>query len=188
MKQLVVVISLIPLIFLNSCHTKTPAELNSINFRDSPENVYDSIVKLNSLLNRLPYSANVVLRNYKFATENNHMMSNYFTDSVLYINNNKIDFQTIDTVQVLEAYSFQERRIMISLIKYLKENFVLNAGYGSFFGPFWYYGYREDLSQQYRPDIRCLVALKELEDTSYFKLASFSRIIDRKGKLILVGE
>lgn len=187
MKTLPLFLLIASLLTCYACSHKTPPELNNIVLKDPPEDVYDSMMKLNNLLSRLPNEKNM-LRNFGFADKGKGQNNDFNKDTVLFINDHEINTVSIDTVSVLSVYTAEERRTMVSLMQYLKSNYLHFGSYEMGFGPFWYYGYREDLSDFYVPDMRSLVALKEVSDTDHFETVSVFRIIDRKRKLILVGE
>jgi len=142
-----------------SCNNKNSKELNTIVFKDPIINVQDSIFKLNNLLKRLPTTLNGDFRNYEFANSSNTIQRDIQGDSILYINDNKINKQTIDTVRVLANYNLEEKNNIITLTTYLKDNYLWGAGFGSTGIGMWSYDYRGGCEHSFK-DCRSIFALQ----------------------------
>ncbi|MEP6683770.1 MAG: hypothetical protein ABJA35_10940 [Parafilimonas sp.] len=171
------------LILITSCGRKNSIELNTIVLKDPVVNVQDSILKLNSLLQRLPPTSNGDFKNYTYANSSNLIQPNIGKDSFLFINNSRVDKNTIDTVSVLSNYTSSEKRNIVALTAYLKDNYLWGAGSNGY--DIWSYDYRGSCEKGF-DECRQIIALQNLSDTlkiAYGKV--FDKIIDRKEKLVL---
>lgn len=179
-------IILLVVVVIASRHWRYQAKLNHIVLRDSYTSVQDSMLKLNSLLERFPADPKS-FSNYKYVNSDTVMEDNIVNDSLLFINGYKVDKTTLGTAQVLSVYTLSERQTIVKLCEYLKANHLWGASSGGNGTGLWAYSYRGSFGRDIDDD-RSLIALKNLSDTERIIYGSFDQIIDRKGKLILCAD
>jgi len=161
------------------------AKYNTIIMNDSTEAVADSILKLNSLLDRLPYSSGT-FRNYGFADSSDWVRKDLSDNTTLFINDVKIDENAIDSIKLLAGYSHNEKTEFLILTNFLRKNNLWGAGRGGSGLDTWWYDYH-GTSEKSFSQARLIIAISKSGDMEDLMHNPFNKVIDQKGRLVLLA-
>lgn len=152
---------------------KNAIERSTIVFKDSVQNVQDSLLVMQKLLSAMPKSQTPLNTNY------------YYQENDLYINNLNVgnpDSVLLDTVQGFVNFSDQQKKQFVLLSKYLMRNYI-TSGYLDDSGNLWFFEYRPLENGDFH-DTREIVVLKG-KDSVLIK--NRSKILDRKRMVFLLA-
>jgi hypothetical protein len=149
---------------------------NSLVFKDSAIKVEEAIIQMNNLLNKIPAE----ITNYFFDNNNYFFVNNVKLFKV--IDNN---FTGIDTVSVLKNLTIEEKRKFVSIVIFLRENYITGTYKDNIFGHFMY-DYRSVSGGEWN-DMREIFYFDKQElieiESEYEKM----KILDHKENIYLVS-
>lgn len=163
---------------LASCTSQKNEERNMIVFNDPVPVVEDSIRAMQKLLDKLP-DADVI--NY-YITNSGKLAVN--SETIGKFERLKTN-QKMDTIRSFQNFSREESQEFLNLVLFLKKNFIESA-YKDLKLNMYLFDYRGMESVEYN-SLRELMLVDNKSDTLNGDFISYKRILDRKGKLILVA-
>jgi|SRR5215831_12534460 len=159
---------------LLSCNFFNSPQANKIKFASPIDEIEDSILKLNGILDKLPRAED--MRNY------------YFGDrDILFINHTQIgspDHLKLDSLDLLSGFSYADKSEFLNIINYLKSNQIT----GSYHEPnakMWFYDYYNTCDIGF-DDCRNIVVVRQLSDQKQLENAPF-KIIDQRDRMFLIA-
>jgi hypothetical protein len=167
-------IILIGVLLSFGCNQFIQSERNIIKFKVSSTTVEDSLKRMNILMDKL--------------TPIEGEMINYFfdNDGSFYINSQKlgrINELDVDTIRTLRNLSLSEKREFLSLVIFLKDNYI-SSTHKDKPCKCYLYEYRAVDDKSFFMNRTLYLNQK---GKSYETLLGESKVLDSKGKIILIG-
>lgn len=181
MKNIIIVIAIIIILLdSNSCKPKEK-QLDTLIFKDSTQQVEDSLLVLMQLASIIPGGCNKF-----YVGGDGYSLNNLFVNEIKIKNIDSIrDYNELKNYDVFKNHSANEIKRMIKLLHYLSDNYIDGLGRIHHLNKF-IFDYHPLLHGRYE-DSRSIFYLDDEELIKRNDFLSYYQILDRKGKLILVA-
>lgn len=165
-------------LLLASCTGQDNVERNKIVFNDPIPVVEDSIKAIQKLLEKLPEAK---VTNYYITNSGKLAVNSEIIGEFKELKTN----QQLDTVKVFQNFTKKEIQELLNLVSFLKKNFI-ESTYKDIRMNEYIFSYRRTEANEFN-DNRDIMLVENKSDTLNGSFVSYKRILDRKGKLILVA-